>query len=521
MTERRTTGTRSGFDELRNQQKGPKQIAPPELERIGAGYRLTFPEVHVEIHVSRVHWHREDAVAVYTISILPTVAGQPIRRIDHGNLNLMSSRTRATLANQLTRRYEAGWEEILEQASRTILDLEVMGEDPTDLGAVNVSELPAPELLGTLALLEEMTMLFGQEGDGKSLVGLAAMISIATGRALLDLEPTQTFPVGILDWEWDYREHARRIRRLVGDDVGPGLIHHFPCRRPIWQEVDRLSAQFRRLGIRHVLVDSVAWACGGAPEESERAVLFQNAVKQLEVGALCIAHINRTGDTERPFGSIFWAASMRTTWFIKKQQEVGEDTINVGLFNRKANGGRKERPFAFTITFSPDTTTIVKASAKDVPELRAQLSLRERIVALLQENGGRPMTYSELAKELNVATAQIRARVKDAKQLTTLAPDPSDAKKERRVALSDESRTGGVRDPYTPADAPSASARTQPGERDEVSPGGVRAAREREETPVRDDPNACPHCGFGESRPLADPGARLCLGCERIWHWGD
>lgn len=514
MTERRQSTRRgeSGFDELRRESGGPVRVAPPELQRIGAGYRMTFPEPRVEIHVSRVHWHREDAVAVYTISVLPATPEQPARRIDHGTLNLMSSRTRSGLANQLTKRYEAGWEDILEQASRAVLDLEVMGEEPVDLGSVNVGELPAPQLLGNLCLLDEPTMLFGQEGDGKSLVGLAAMCSIAFNRPLLDLVPTQTFPVGILDWEWDWREHARRIRRLCGDDLPPGRIHHFPCRRPIWQEVDRLSVQIRRLGIRHLLVDSVAWACGGSPEESGLAVAFQNALKQLEVGALCVAHINRSGDTERPFGSIFWAASMRTTWFIKKQQEIGEDTINVGLFNRKANGGRKERPFAFTITFGEGVTTIVKAQAKDVPELRAQLSLRERIVALLQD-AGRPMYYAEIAKELSVPVAHVRARVKDAKQLTTLPPE--DGQKERRVALSSD-RTGVDTPPTADTPGSARAERTGRGDRDEVSTRQSTGREEPADGSVQESVRQCPSCGFDEYRPLAE-GARLCLQCEKIW----
>ena len=67
---------RDPFADAARELRGPVPVQPPTPERVGVGYRLLFPEIRVEILVPRVHWHREDAVAIYVVSILPAAAGR-------------------------------------------------------------------------------------------------------------------------------------------------------------------------------------------------------------------------------------------------------------------------------------------------------------------------------------------------------------------------------------------------------------------------------------------------------------
>lgn len=503
---------------------GPAPVRPPTLERVGVGYRLVFAEVRVEILVPRVHWHREDAVAIYAISILPAIAGQATQRIDHGSLNLYASTTRARLAKQLLPRWEADWEEILRQASAAVLERETMGEEPVELDDV-ADDVAAPNLVSNLCLRDDPTMIFGNGGDGKSYVALGAAISIATGQPILGIQPSERLRVAYLDWEWSGAEHKRRKRRLVGDErIEGGWLYYFRCRHPLPQEVDRLAVQFNRLGIGYAIIDSVAWACGGAPEESGMATAYQAALRALGVGTLSVAHVNRSGDTNQPFGSVYWHNSMRATWYCKKQQEVGEEEVHLGLFNRKANGGRLERPLGFALSFADGRTVIRRVDPGTVAELAGQMSLRDRMIALLRK-AGRPMTYAEIGAHLQADVQQVRNK---AAQSVFQVIEATEKGEPKRLALAaqtglaeNENRFGG-QSKLLPKPVGGFPVRETPGglvvcpgvgEGENGPTGGLPGGLPRagEEGSPR-----CPTCGFQEYQPLGG-GRRKCLSCEGVW----
>ena len=60
----------------------------------------------------------------------------------------------------------------------------------------------------------------------------------------------------------------------------------------------------------------------------------------LNCGALVLAHIPKTNEQQQEagiYGSVFYKNFARSTWELKKEQEVGADESVLGLFNRKSN----------------------------------------------------------------------------------------------------------------------------------------------------------------------------------------
>ena len=175
------------------------------------------------------------------------------------------------------------------------------------------------------------------------------------------------------------------------------------------EDVDRIRRIIHQRDIGYVVVDSVGLACDGPPEAAEVANRFFGAVRQLERGALLIAHTTKADDGERPFGSTFWHNGARLTWYAKRQQDIASSILQVGLFNRKSNTGPLAAPLGFEITFGDGGTTIRRTDVRDVVELAGKLPLAYRIAGVLQ-SGARPV--AEIAEMLGVDPDSVRTTLK-------------------------------------------------------------------------------------------------------------
>jgi AAA domain len=325
--------------------------------------------------------------------------------LHRANLNLTSTQARTACVKQLASRDKdqgIDWNALVEQACYLTVEAHRAGE-PAIL--LRNAERPADAgwLLPPIVLGRLPTILFGDGGTAKSYLSLAAAISIHSGYELLSIKPSARVNVAYLDWEFDAYEHRDRMRRLVGEDM-PGIVY-VPCVGPLRDQVDRLQRVIREHDIGFVVIDSVGMACEGPPEEAQSALGFFDALRSLQVGALCVAHVNRSGDTDRPFGSTFWHNSARSTWYAKKQQEAAASTLTVGLFNRKSNIGPLSAPLGFTLAFDDNQTTIERTDVRDVPELAGQVPLKARMIRAL---GSGALTYVELSTDLGADGPALR-----------------------------------------------------------------------------------------------------------------
>ncbi len=419
----------------------------------------------------------------------------------HGRITLNSPQSKSVYGNRLRERLREPSVDVpslLETACLLTLKAQRSGEPPILLREAERPEADGDLLRPGLLKARHPTMWFGDGGVGKSLLALAAGLSIHTGLPLLGgLAPTGRRRVALVDWEMDGWDHRDRMRQLLGDADLPDLLY-VRAVGPLRDQVDRLRRAFRDHRTEFAVFDSVGMACEGPPEEAQAALGFWDALRGLDVGALCIAHVNRGGDTERPFGSAYWHNGARATWYIKRQQEAASSSLNVGFYNRKHNSGSLARPVSFSLRFADDRVQVASGNIHDVPELAGGVPLKDRMLNAVLSG---PMTYEELADvlESNAESISVIARRYEGR-LFRLLPGIDGRK---RVAAAAEANTVRADEANTVRPG-SLGGRTLPRDPPKGVPGlFVPPPREKEKTEkgrtLEESPNG--------SRPTVDVGA--------------
>jgi predicted transcriptional regulator len=382
----------------------PPVYIPPRLVALHGCFSVMFLTENLQLDFERVRSDRRsgDLSAELTVYVGPS-GGEEIH--SGARLNLSSTQARGTLAKHLeTRRKRGDWSELLETAIRLARAEMRRGEPPILLRDAPIEQ--ASYLLDPLVARHGATILFGDGSSAKSLLALAIAVCLERGDgALLGLGPAEPRHVLFLDYEWDKSVHRRRLERLCGPDAP--AIAYLRCDTPLHEDVDRVRRVIRDTGCDYLIVDSASWAAGDEPETADSAKQFYAGLRQIGLDALVTAHTTKAGADEKPFGSVFWHNGARLTWHGSAEQESGEDTIRVGVVNRKHNDGRLARPVGWQVDFG-ERIEFSRIEAASIATVAERMSIAQRIRAELV-TGSR--TVHELAESLGEETDSVRRTV--------------------------------------------------------------------------------------------------------------
>lgn len=336
-------------------------------------------------------------------------------------LNLLSASART----QLRRELESIWGNAVPWAS--VLNTATNMAEETYLRqerGVDVFDVPEPMrerfLVDPLIPLDAVTVLFGDGSSAKTYFMEWLALCLSLGYPAGGLRLSGAPPALLIDYEDSATNAKRRLRRLMGglnpvDDEPPAeRFHYWPAHGiPFADQVDAIKAYCERKGIGWIIVDSAAPACGGPPEDSQYALGLFQAVRKIGLTAVIVAHVNRAADTMKPFGSVFWHNEARRTWYIERVQEEDSDEIDLGLYCRKVNDGRRPSPMGFRMTFEglEGPVTLTPRNVNEVPELLEKTTPKNRIRAALRAGA---LTRTELAQRTGLRAGAIESTIRRA-----------------------------------------------------------------------------------------------------------
>jgi|SRR5262245_16822696 len=367
-------------------------------------YRAAVPEYQIEFRVARLRHERYELHGELTVFC--GLAGARVfddATLSASTMNFSSAQARQTHGKRLAERARTtgkiDWVGLLEELSVRVMAAERAGTPAVILSHVEPGTAePVLTIDGYPIHTRHQQIDFGDGGTAKSLFALYRAGHLEA----------QGERVGLFDWELDMVTHRQRLEALFGRTTMPS-IRYIRCDRPIVYEVDRLRRIVLDEELTYGIFDSVGFACDGPPEAAESALKYFQAVRQLRIGGLHLAHVSKadTGD-QRPFGSAFWHNSARSTWFVKAATS-DPGTRTIGLVHRKANLGPQQSALAYTFTFTADRITVERIPATSVDELVDTLPMWQRLKDALRAG---PRTLASLAEEFGAKADTIDKAVK-------------------------------------------------------------------------------------------------------------
>jgi hypothetical protein len=374
-------------------------------------YRLVLIDKGITIEIDRLRRESHELVGELCVRCSLPGARTFDGVLSAADFNISSARARTDRAKLLALRActdDVDWSGYLEEFCQRVLAAERRGKPAVDLRTL---ERPGPDdalkIEGLFLPRRHPGIIFGDGGACKSYLALYLAGCMAA----------QGLRIALIDWELCGEDHRDRLERLFGP-VMP-KISYVRCERALVYEMDRLRRIVRDDQISYAVYDSVAFATDGAPEAAEQAGRYFRAVRQIGVGSLHIAHVTKAeGGDQKPFGSVFWSNSARSTYYAKLADGTSDNSVlMLGLFPRKANLGQLPPATGFKITFDRDRTYFVRNNPADTPDLAEKLTIRQRMLGLLR---GGALPIEQVAEELDSKPDTIQRTVRRHKGTFTL-----------------------------------------------------------------------------------------------------
>jgi hypothetical protein len=232
------------------------------------------------------------------------------------------------------------------------------------------------------------------------------------------------------DWETSGRTVGSRLRRVcAGMGVSVPSILYRQCLRPLHDELPSILEDISRKGITLVVIDSIGFAVTGSLIDDDTARSAISDLRQMECTRLVVGHVS--ADTAKnpnnkaaPFGSRFFWNGMRQGIELRRSKEGlsgDDDVIDLGMYPRKGNDGRKHREVAIRVAFDGLAGPIVfdEQELIDVPDLAQGQSLPTRLRQLLKRGKA---SVNDLAEALDEKPEKIRTTLNRMPDAIALEP---------------------------------------------------------------------------------------------------
>lgn len=405
-------------------------VVEPGIDYLGYdSIRVRMPSATGTIHVTFSSMEKTSRELSCEIEVSLEGGGEPFSQ----RLNMLSGSQVTEMRRTLDAIFgkDLGWPQIVNTAIAKARKAFMEQDRATRL--IDIPEAGLPQFLIPELLPEGVpTVWFGNGSSLKTYMALRAAISVAGGYDFMGLPVTKGAAM-LVDYENPAETFKFRCFRLftgMNLQAEPDLpLFHWPARGiPLADQIEAIRAKVQKDGITMIAIDSGAAACGGKPEDADVALAYFMALQKLGPGVttLTIAHCSKGSDEMMPFGSVFWHNQPRRTVNFARTDDEDSDDIDIGVYYRKVNDGKKPKSRAFHIRFEGEIgpVSIAPARIEDVPELNEKRSMRQQAWDVLSK----PMTAEAILGAIGIevtpkAVKSLRATMtRDKRSFTVVEP---------------------------------------------------------------------------------------------------
>lgn len=286
--------------------------------------------------------------------------------------------------------------------------------------SVDLANVPLPEIrqwaIERFAPKGLSTIVFGMGGGGKSFLCADIALHCLYGMPWKGRAVDHVYGVMIIDYEDAEDEWRLRVQQLCDGYGWPFPergYRYYPGRAiPVADQIAQIRevVEHERIGL--VVIDSAISAVGGDVIDMQSPARLVNALQSIGVSAIIIAHNTKAEDARYPLGSIAWHNLVRATHYLESTQTEGSVILDAALHNKKGNRGL-QKPLPLRFVFSEtDTGPVTIDLTASIPEsLRTEEQNDRWAVMQALVSAERPMTARELASELDIPEASVRAHL--------------------------------------------------------------------------------------------------------------
>ncbi len=400
-----------GWKEKQTTQTALRERQAEQLEHTEvAGLHTVTSATHsVRFLFDQLHTQRNSIMAELTI----TVGGTEVLSLK--DIGLKNNKGQTEIANGLEKiTGKIPWKVLFPKACSMVL---VRHREGDPLRRLTV-ETPIPSLtyqINPFVFQNKPTVLYGDGGLGKSSLALLCAMLCSMGETVAGIRALKGNTL-YLDYEDSYDVHVRRMQAIAACHpcLARAEVRYQFCNEPLPTLTHTLLRRIQSEEITFLVLDSLAAATGGDAGPEAASKIFR-AIRTLNVGTFILAHVSKTPSDgqEHPtvYGSVFNQNFPRGTWELRKQQDVGEEVVELGLYNWKSNLVRQHTSFGLRVTYNAESTKIgyEQSDLSKTPELAQGLPAWARIRTLLED--GHERTTKEVSEDLDLKLSTAKSEL--------------------------------------------------------------------------------------------------------------
>jgi hypothetical protein len=375
-------------------------------------YELVWADEQISIKVARIHEQARGIVAEITITLL---TGFPNNHLHQSMFNLSALSARVELIKSLKKTSaDIDWDSIIEQLCVYVPRFHRKGE-PVETLMSDEDTSPPQQFIDPIILADEINMIFGEGGTGKSYLSLYLALRAARvgdSNPMKLGQPLQTTSTLLLDWETNKAQVQWRWHSLA---YGMGLqginipIDYRRCALPLVDDLENIQNMILEKNSKFIIIDSVGAACAKDFNQPGIATEFMNSVRRLNVTTLLIHHTSKDREGRKtPFGSVYFTNASRSIFEIQEYQEPNTNVKNIMLSHVKHNYSGRAEPFGAKFVFNEDKTIDIQPlDVSTIPEFNCRLPLANQILIYLQDSGSK--SIEKIAVALKLFPSRVKA----------------------------------------------------------------------------------------------------------------